>query len=104
MIGYILRVLSMIMFSLIDCMGGIYWFRGDGRTMSRPNRFLLSKNLCLMWPNCIQATLIWGLSDHYPILLSVDEVNWGSRPMRMLKCSVNFPGYQEFVIDQRRSF
>ncbi|KEH40790.1 hypothetical protein MTR_1g035380 [Medicago truncatula] len=28
-----------------------------------------------MWPNCIQAAMIWGLSDHYPILLSMDEVD-----------------------------
>lgn len=55
-----------------------------------------------MWPNCIQAAMIWGLSHHYPILLSMDEVNWGPRPMQMLKCSmdVDFLGYQEFVIDQ----
>jgi hypothetical protein len=30
------------------------WYRGDGRSMSRIDRFLLSENWCLTWPNCFQ--------------------------------------------------
>lgn len=29
------------------------WYRGDGCSMSRLDRFLLSENWCLWWPNCI---------------------------------------------------
>ncbi|XP_024628654.1 DNA-(apurinic or apyrimidinic site) endonuclease-like [Medicago truncatula] len=55
------------------------WFKGDGRSMSRLDRFLLSEAWCLLWPNCIQVGHLRGLSDHCPIVLSVDEENWGPR-------------------------
>jgi len=29
------------------------WYRGDGRSMSHIDHFLLSENWCLTWPNCI---------------------------------------------------
>jgi hypothetical protein len=28
------------------------WYRGDGFSMSRLDRFLLSSNWCIVWPNC----------------------------------------------------
>lgn len=74
------------------------WFRGDGKSMSRLDRFLLSESWCLTWPNCFQLALARGLSDHCPLELSVDEENWGPRPVRMLKCWENFPGYSTFFL------
>jgi exonuclease III len=62
------------------------WFKGDGRSMSRLDRFLLSEEWCLLWPNCFHVAHLRGLSDHCPILLSVDDQNWGPRPTRLLKC------------------
>lgn len=62
------------------------WFKGDGCSMSRLDRFLLSEEWCLQWPNCIQTALLRGISDHCPLVLSVDEENWGPHPNRMLKC------------------
>jgi hypothetical protein len=29
------------------------WYRGDGLVMSRLDRFLLSEEWCLAWPNCM---------------------------------------------------
>jgi len=75
------------------------WFRGDGVSMSRLDRFLLSEDWCAHWPNMIQRALIRGLSDHCPILLSMDEENWGPRPRCMLKCWPDLPGYKQFVRD-----
>jgi len=40
------------------------WLRGDERSMSRIDRFLLSKCWSLTWPNCFQLALARGLSDH----------------------------------------
>jgi hypothetical protein len=73
-------------------------------SMSRLDRFLLNDEWCLVWPNCIQVAQLRGLSDHCPLLLSVDEENWGPRPSRMLKCWQDFPVYKQFVIDQWNSF
>jgi len=80
------------------------WFKCDGLSMSRIDRFLLSEEWCMQWPNCIQVALLRGLSDHCPVQLSVDEENWGPRPSKMLKCWQDLPGYQQFVKDKWNSY
>jgi len=69
------------------------WFRGDGISMSRLDRFLLSNKWCEKWPHCIQVAYQRGLSDHVPMMLHVDESNWGPHPLRMLKCWSDLPSY-----------
>ncbi|GAU26347.1 hypothetical protein TSUD_101800 [Trifolium subterraneum] len=76
------------------------WYKGDGLAMSCLDRFLLSEEWCLTWPNCAQVAQLRGLSDHCPLVLEADEKNWGSRPSRMLKCWKDIPGYQQFVRDK----
>ena len=80
------------------------WYRGDGISMSRLDRFLLSEKWCERWPNCIQVALQQGLFDHVPMVLYADESNWGPCPLRMLKCWSEYPGYAEFVRDRWGSF
>jgi len=50
------------------------------------DRFLLSSKWCEMWPTCIQVAYQQGISDHVPLVLHVDDANWGPRPLRMMKC------------------
>ncbi|KAK2352376.1 DNA-(apurinic or apyrimidinic site) endonuclease [Trifolium repens] len=73
------------------------WYKGDGITMSRLDRFLLSEEWCLTWANCTQTAQLRGISDHCPLILSSNEENWGPRPLRMLNCWREVPGYQNFV-------
>lgn len=80
------------------------WYKGDGITMSRLDIFLLSARWCASWPNSIQVAHKRGLSDHVPLVLDVDDANWGPRPLRMLKCWADFNGYSEFVRDKLTSF
>jgi len=80
------------------------WYRGDGVSMSRLDRFLLSEKWCAVWPNSIQVAYQRGLSDHVPLMLHIDEANWGPRPLRMLKCWSDYPGYANFVREQWTSF
>jgi hypothetical protein len=79
------------------------WYKGDGLTMSRLDRFLLSEEWSLSWPNCTQVAQLRGVSDHCPLVLSTNEENWGPRPLRMLKCWKDIPGYQIFVRDKWQS-
>lgn len=65
---------------------------------------MLSNKWCAIWPNCIQIAYQWGLSDHVPMMLQNDEANWGPRPLWMLKCWSNFPGYGDFVREKWASF
>ncbi|GAU10444.1 hypothetical protein TSUD_420650, partial [Trifolium subterraneum] len=80
------------------------WYRGDGITMSRLDRFLLSKSWISRFPNSIQEALPRTLSDHCPVQLSIDELNWGPKPQRMLKCWVDIQGYHDFVKERWSSF
>jgi len=74
--------------------------KGDGTSMSCIDRFLLSEEWCVVWPSCMQLAQLRGLSDNCPLLLTVDEENWGPRPSRMLKCWADIPGYKQFVSDK----
>ncbi|GAU12294.1 hypothetical protein TSUD_142030 [Trifolium subterraneum] len=67
------------------------WYKGDSSSMSLLDRFLLSEEWGLAWPNCLQVAQLRGLSDHCPLTLTVDEDNWGPRPSRMLKCWKDVP-------------
>ncbi|CAJ2652820.1 unnamed protein product [Trifolium pratense] len=72
--------------------------------MSHLDRFILSEEWCLAWPNCKQVARLRGLSDHCPLVLSANEEDWGPRPSRMLKCWNDIPGYNMFVRDKWKSF
>ncbi|GAU51586.1 hypothetical protein TSUD_414300 [Trifolium subterraneum] len=76
---------------------------GDGLSMSRLDKFLLSGDWCLTWPNCTQVARMRGLSDHCPLVLCANEEDWGPCPSRMLKCWRDIPGYNTFVKDKWNS-
>ena len=80
------------------------WFKGDGKSMSRLDRFLLLEEWCMEWPNCIQVALLRGLSDHCALVMSIDVENWGPRPSRLLKCWQDTPRYKLFVSEKWKSF
>ncbi|XP_045791342.1 uncharacterized protein LOC123886049 [Trifolium pratense] len=80
------------------------WFKGDGHSMSRLDRFLLSEEWCLNWPNCKQMAKMRGLSDHCPLVLSANEEHWGPSPSRMLKCWKDIPGYKLFEGDANSKY
>jgi exonuclease III len=42
------------------------WFKGDGSAMSRLDRFLLSEEWCLQWPNSFQVALLRGFVRSLP--------------------------------------
>jgi hypothetical protein len=62
-------------------------------SMSRLDRFLVSVKWCEAWPNCIQVAHQRGLSDHVPLVLFIEDVNWGPRPLRLMKCWADYNGY-----------
>jgi hypothetical protein len=80
------------------------WYKGDGVSMSRLDRLLLSNKWCEKWPNGFQIAYQRGLYDHVPLMLHVDDANWGPRPLRMLKCWSDYLGYADFVREKWGSF
>ena len=71
------------------------WYRGDGRSMSHIDHFLLSENWCLTWSNCIQMAVSRGLSDHCPFGclalfdLLVFFVNYIKNTLKLLRFGKN---------------
>jgi len=53
---------------------------------------------------CFQMAMSRGLSDHCPLVLSIDVENWGPKPMCLLKCWELLPGYKSFFRVKWRSF
>lgn len=62
------------------------WYKVDGSTMSRLDRFLLSEEWQNEWPELSQWGLKRSVSDHCAVMLKEREVNWGLKPFRMMKC------------------
>ena len=44
------------------------------------------------------------LLDHVPLLLHVEDANWGPRPLRMMKCWEDYHGYSDFVCENLNAF
>ncbi|KAL4379088.1 hypothetical protein GQ457_02G028950 [Hibiscus cannabinus] len=51
-------------------------------SLGRLDRFLISPDLLLKWPNAIQRLLPKSLSDHNPIAISCCDPNWGPKPFK----------------------
>lgn len=50
--------------------------------MSRLDRFLTSSGWDAVFSNASQIQLFSPISDHYPVLLDTEEINWGPKMFR----------------------
>ena len=75
------------------------WFRPNGTSRSKLDRFLLSPEWLERWPASIQSTLPRNFSYHYPILLRSTSVDWGPKPFRILDCWLLDKSFKETVIN-----
>lgn len=51
--------------------------------MSKLDRFLITEEWLNTWNNLSQWGLKRSVSDHCPVVLKVNEVDWGPKPFRM---------------------
>nr|KYP50790.1 hypothetical protein KK1_027354 [Cajanus cajan] len=85
--------------------GGKYtWFRPNGITTSRIDRFLVSHEWLTQWPHCSQKALQRDVSDHRPILLKDIRLDWGPKPFRSLNCWFDDPSFLGFVEQKWKGF
>ena len=73
------------------------WFRPNGSSRSKIDRFLLSPEWLDTWPASIQSTLSRNFSDHCPIILRSTTIDWGPKPFRVLDCWLSDPSFKETV-------
>ncbi|GKV04538.1 hypothetical protein SLEP1_g16691 [Rubroshorea leprosula] len=73
------------------------WYRPDGTSMSRLDRFLLSTEMSLLGRDWTQVGVRRSISDHYAIILTSRHVDWGPKPFRVLDAWQQHPDFREFV-------
>lgn len=68
----------------VQCKGKSFsWYSGDGRSMSRLDRFLISDILISNWEVVGQLIDKMDISDHFPIWLVINQDNWGPKPFKV---------------------
>ncbi|KAK2407515.1 hypothetical protein QL285_043126 [Trifolium repens] len=58
------------------------WFHPNGVSMSRIDRVLVSEDWLMAWGNPSLWVLPRSVSDHCPLLVRYNSVDWGPRPFR----------------------
>lgn len=78
--------------------GKFTWFRSDGSAMSRLDRFLMSEGLIRVWNIANQFIGNRDLSDHCPIWVKGNIVNWGAKPFKFFNCWLQHEGFMPFIL------
>ncbi|KAK1430043.1 hypothetical protein QVD17_12515 [Tagetes erecta] len=72
--------------------------------MSKLDRVLVSMEFMSYWPNGTFSALDRGLSDHCPILLECDNVDFGPQPFRFFNSWLKHPQLYETVSQAIQNF
>ncbi|KAH1213353.1 putative ribonuclease H protein [Glycine max] len=73
------------------------WFRPNGSVMSKLDRFFISDSWLIQWPDTTQFVLDRDFSDHCPILLRSNFVDWGPKPFKVMDWWLQDKGFQDMV-------
>ncbi|GKV35275.1 hypothetical protein SLEP1_g43574 [Rubroshorea leprosula] len=73
------------------------WYHSSGKLMSRIDRFLMSEEWLNKWGEATQWGLTRTVSDHCPILLRHQKVNWGPKPFRFFDVWLEQEGCREVI-------
>ena len=68
-----------------------------GHAMSRLDRTLISLGWLRLWPNATQFVLDGSISDHCPIILRHEKVEWGPKPFRFFNYYIIEPAFHGFM-------
>ncbi|XVF38448.1 hypothetical protein REPUB_Repub20aG0103000 [Reevesia pubescens] len=78
--------------------GRFTWLRNQEKiTYCRLDRFLISVELLEKYKKVIQKILPWSLSNHNPIILCEDEIDWDPKPSRFFNHWVDDKGFGDFI-------
>ncbi|XP_019433565.1 PREDICTED: uncharacterized protein LOC109340346 [Lupinus angustifolius] len=76
------------------------WFLSNGNAMSRIDRFLVNDGWLVSWGNLVQLGLPKTFSDHCPILLKIDNSDWGPTPFHTNNCWFSDHRFNQFVVEE----
>ncbi|XP_058752758.1 uncharacterized protein LOC131625938 [Vicia villosa] len=92
--------------SLVDvpCKGKkISWFSGDGKSMSRLDHFLFSSSIVSNWGVVGQLIGDRDISDHCPVWIMKDKLDWGPKPFRFNNEWFSLDSFLPFVEKEWKS-
>lgn len=75
------------------------WFKPNGTSKSKLDRFLTSHEWLLKWPDCTTFVLDRNFSDHCPILLSASNTDQGPKPFKVFDCWLKDKSFVQTVIE-----
>ncbi|XVE88638.1 hypothetical protein DITRI_Ditri19aG0085600 [Diplodiscus trichospermus] len=83
----------------LPLLGGRYtWCNNRSEpTFCKFDRFLLDPKFLAKFPSLVQKTWPRSLSDHHPISLREEVMNWGPRPFKFFNFWMEEPGFKEMV-------
>jgi hypothetical protein len=73
------------------------WSHPNGVSMSKLDRFLLSEGWVDTWTNPVVWALPRDVSDHCPIILRYNDVDWGPRPFRFKNFWLENSSFKDMV-------
>ncbi|GKV50258.1 hypothetical protein SLEP1_g56970 [Rubroshorea leprosula] len=73
------------------------WYNSNGNQMSRIDRFLFSEEWISKWSDLKQSGLRRNVSDHCPIMIKNEQVDWGPKPFRFFDAWLDQPGCKEVI-------
>ncbi|GKV41716.1 hypothetical protein SLEP1_g49214 [Rubroshorea leprosula] len=73
------------------------WYNSNGQYMSRIDRFLLSEDWVAKWGDVKQWGLRRSVSDHCPILLKNEKIDWGPKLFKFFDAWFDKPGCKELI-------
>lgn len=85
----------------LPLMGGRWTWNNlrEHSSSSRIDRFLITTNLLAILPNLNQKLLARPTSDHFPILLVSDGIQWGPVPFRIDNKWLELDSFRKMVAD-----
>ncbi|GKV47369.1 hypothetical protein SLEP1_g54274 [Rubroshorea leprosula] len=76
------------------------WYRPDGSSMSRLDRFLMSTEMSLLATDWVHEGVARLVSDHCAIILKASNTDWGPKPFRVMDAWQQHPDFRSFVDDK----
>ncbi|GKV42304.1 hypothetical protein SLEP1_g49718 [Rubroshorea leprosula] len=73
------------------------WHSANGQHRSRIDRFLLSEDWMKNWSDLKQWGLGRTVSDHCPLLLKNEKVDWGPKPFKFFDAWLEYPDCKQVI-------
>ncbi|GLU11324.1 hypothetical protein SLE2022_280790 [Rubroshorea leprosula] len=73
------------------------WYRPDGSSMSRLDRFLMTEEMYSLGCEWVQQGMKRTISDHCAVILKTRNADWGPRPFRVLDAWQQHPDFKNAV-------